>query len=244
MHWDYAIILGFLAAALPLMGKLRVERILRRPGITQAERLRLYASTIAFQWLLVAVILWRTAAHAISIAALGLALPKPGLTVAVSIGLVALVLANQLVSLRFVGSRPEELHGKLAQVALRIFPQDHIERLAFVGVVSTVAICEELIYRGFAQTLFAAVLHSGVAGVFISAVLFSFAHLYQGKRGLIATFIVGLVFSLARFSTGSLIPSVAGHFVVDLIAGYMFPRKLREALALESGFEVPSHQKT
>jgi len=238
MHLDYAIILAFLAAALPLMGKLRVEKILRRPEISQAERLRLYASTIAFQWLLVAVILWRTAVHTLSIAALGLALPRPGLTVAVSIGLVALVLANQLVSLRFVGSRPEELHGKLAQVALRIFPQDHIERLAFVGVVSTVAICEELIYRGFVQTLFADILHSGFAGIVISAAMFSFAHLYQGRRGLIATFIVGLLFSVSRFYTASLIPSVAGHFVVDLIAGYMFPRRLREALASESRIEA------
>jgi membrane protease YdiL (CAAX protease family) len=240
MHWDYTIILAFLAAVLPLMGKWRVERILRRPGMRRTERLRLYASTITFQWLLVAVILWRTRVRGVSVAALGLALPRPGLAIAVSIGLVALVLANQLVSLRFVGSRPEELRGKLAEVALRIFPQDHVERLTFFGVVSTVAICEELIYRGFVQTIFERALRTGVAGVVISAVMFSFAHLYQGKRGLIATLVVGVVFSIARFYTASLLPSIAAHFVVDLIAGYMFPRRLREALAREHPSVVDS----
>jgi len=234
MHWDYAIILAFLAAVLPLMGKWRVESILRRAGISQAERLRLYASTIAFQWLLVALIFWRTTVHGLSLATLGLAIPQPWLTGAVSIGLVALVLINQLVSLRFVGGRPEELHGKLAQVALGIFPRDNMERLVFAGVVVTVAICEELIYRGFIQTLFTGISRSGFAGIIISAAMFSFAHLYQGRRGLIATLIVGIVFSLTRFYTGSLVPSVAGHFVADLIAGYMLPGKLREALAIES----------
>ncbi|HXU49010.1 MAG TPA: hypothetical protein VN727_08175, partial [Candidatus Binatia bacterium] len=56
MHWDYAIILIFLGAIVPLVGRWRVARILRGPDTSQAERLRLYASTIAFQWLLTAVI--------------------------------------------------------------------------------------------------------------------------------------------------------------------------------------------
>lgn len=234
MHWDYILILIFLGAVVPLMGRWRVERILRGPEPAQTDRLRLYASTIAFQWIIAAVIFWRVAKHGMATAALGLGAPPPVLTAIVSVALVALLLANQLLSLRQVGVRPQELHSKLAQLALRIFPQDTVERLAFLGVVSTVAICEEWIFRGFAQALFQQWSHLAAIGVVGSACLFSLAHLYQGRRGLIATFIVGMLFSICRLVTGSLIPAVAGHFVVDLMAGYMFPSRLRRALSTEA----------
>ena len=238
MHWDYAIILIFIGAVVPLVGRWRVACILRGPETSQADRLRLYASTIAFQWLLTAVIVWRTGAHGMSNRSLGLAADRPAFTAVVSAGLVALVLANQIISLRLVGKRPEEFHSKLAQMALRIFPQDNLERLVFVGVVATVAICEEFIYRGFAQGLFTDIFESAVAGVLISAGMFSLAHLYQGRRGLIATCVVGLIFATARAVTGSLIPGIAAHFAADFVAGLLFPSRLRAAIAAEASQEA------
>ena len=238
MHWDYAIILIFIGAVVPLVGRWRVACILRGPETSQNDRLRLYASTIAFQWLLTAVIAWRTGAHGLGDRSLGLAAARPGFIAVISTGLVALVLANQIVSLRLIGKRPEEFHSKLAQMALRIFPQDNLERLVFVGVVATVAICEEFIYRGFAQGLFTGLFESSLAGILISAGMFSLAHLYQGKRGLIATFVVGLIFAVARTVTGSLIPGVAAHFAVDFVAGFLFPSRLRAAIAAEASQEA------
>lgn len=234
MHWDYAIILVFLVVVLPLVGRWRVERILSQPETNQAERLRLYASTIAFQWLLVALIACRTGVHGMTTAELGLAAPRPLRTVLAAIALSSVILLNQLVSLRVVGSRPEELHSKLARVALRIFPRDNLERLIFFGVVITVAICEEFIYRGFIQGVFTEIFQSAAAGVLISAAFFSVAHLYQGKRGLIATCVVGILFAAARAFTESLIPAVCAHFVTDFVAGYMFPARLRSALCAEA----------
>jgi CAAX protease family protein len=231
MHWDYALILIFLGAVVPLLGRWRVNRILRGPDTTQTDRLRIYASTIAFQWALVAIILWRTSVYGTNAAALGLAAPRPLLTVLVSAGLVGLVLANQLISLRLIGTRPEELQSKLAQVALRIFPQGTLERLVFFGVVCTVAICEEVIFRGFVQSLFAALTDVAFMGILLSSAWFSVAHLYQGWRGLISTFVVGLLFSVTHSWTGSLIPAVAAHFAIDFVAGFAFPTRLREALA-------------
>lgn len=231
MYTDYAIILIFLRAIVPVMGRWRVERILRGPETTTIDRLRLYASTIAFQWILVAVIFVRAGVHRLSSATLGLARSRLWLTVAVAAVLAALLLANQLVSLKYVGARPEDLRSKLARVALRIFPQDGIERLIFLAVVITVALCKELIYRGFAQAVFQIALHSVFTGIFLSAVLFSVAHAYQGRRGIIATLIVGLLFAAARSITQSLIPCVVGHFIVDFIAGYIFPGRLREELS-------------
>jgi membrane protease YdiL (CAAX protease family) len=234
MHWDYALLFILMGVVVPLMGRWRIERILRGPDPSQTDRLRLYASTIAFQWILVALIVWRVGVHVMSLANLGLAAPKPLLILLVSAGLTGLVLANQLISLSQVGRRPEDLQGNLAKVALRIFPRDNIERLIFFGVVSTVAICEEVMYRGFVQGVFANISGHAVVGVLVSAALFGWAHFYQGKRGVIATCVVGVIFSTARALTGSLIPGVAAHFAMDLIAGYMFPSALRARIARES----------
>jgi membrane protease YdiL (CAAX protease family) len=123
----------------------------------------------------------------------------------------------------------------LPQLALKVFPQDSTERLAFSALVATVAICEELIYRGFAQRVFQD--WSGgliVAAIFGSAAMFALAHLYQGPRGVIATFVVGLLFSATRAFTSSLVPAMVAHFVADLTAGFLTPSRLRAAMASTS----------
>src|ERR1700722_586526 len=182
MHWDFALLLMFFATAVPLLGLRRIRHLMRRPETTKRNRLALYASTVAFQWFALAIIFWRVQAHRIPLRDLGLSLPRPGLTAIVTILLSVFVLGYQLASLRTIFTHPELVPGMLLpQIALKIFPQDSIERLAFFAVVVTVAICEEWIYRGFAQRVFqdwsGGMVLVGIAG---SAVMFALAHLYQG----------------------------------------------------------------
>jgi membrane protease YdiL (CAAX protease family) len=239
VHWDYALILLVLATVVPLLGRRRIRKLMEASSTTKTDRLVLYASTIAFQWIAVAVILWRTRAHNLSAVSLGVAIPKPGLALIAAIVLSALILVNQIVALRRLKEHPDSgAHGILPHLALKVFPQDGVERLAFTALVSTVATCEELIYRGFAQRVFqdwaAGVTGVGmavVAGVVASAICFSLAHLYQGHRGLISTFVVGLLFSTVRAFTGSLVPVSAAHFVADITAGLLAPGQLRTAPA-------------
>jgi len=236
MHWDFALILIFFGTAVPLLGRRRIRQLMRMPETTKRNRLTLYASTVAFQWLAVAVVLWRANAHQIPLPRLGIAVPRPALTAIVSIVLAALVLANQLVSLRRLATHPAEAKGVLPQLALKIFPQDSIERLAFFAVVVTVAVCEELIYRGFVQRVFED--WSGgliIAGILGSGIMFGLAHLYQGPRGLITTFVVGLLFAAIRAWTGSLLAPLIAHFVADITAGLLAPSRLRSALAAHRG---------
>lgn len=236
MHWDFALILIFFATAVPLLGLRRIRHLMRMPETTKRNRLALYASTVAFQWFAVALICWRVQAHQIPLLDLGLGVPRPGLTAIVTILLSVLVLAYQLVSLRTISTHPELVRGMLPQIALKIFPQDSTERLAFFAVVLTVAICEEWIYRGFAQTVFqdssGGMILAGIAG---SAVLFALAHLYQGMRGVFTTFIVGVLFSLIRAWTGSLMAPLVAHFITDIVAGFLAPPRFRAALTVNAG---------
>ena len=233
MPWDFALILILLATAVPWLGRRRVRQLLQSPETTKSDRLRLYASTIASQWIITAVIIWRSSARGITGPSLGLAIPSFPLTAAVSAVLAALIFANQLLSLRLLALRPSKAQGILPRLALRIFPQDAAERLAFFAVVVTVATCEELIYRGFVQHVLDSWAGNMVAaGILGSAIMFALAHVYQGRRGLASTFLVGLLFAIVRFWTGSLLPSLVAHFVADLTVGLLAPSRIRKALAI------------
>jgi uncharacterized protein len=236
MPWDYALILSFFSIAVPLLGLRRIRHLMRLPETTQRNRLALYASTVAFQWFAFAVIFWRVRAHRIPLLDLGLGVPRPGLTAIVTILLSVFVLAYQLASLRMISTHPEFVRGTVPQLALKIFPQDSTERVAFFAVVVTVAICEEWIYRGFAQRVFqdfsGGMILAGIAG---SAVMFALAHLYQGPRGVATTFIVGVLFSIIRVWTGSLVAPLVAHFITDIVAGFLSPPRFRKALAANAG---------
>jgi membrane protease YdiL (CAAX protease family) len=230
LHWDSAFILGVLAFVVPVMGRRRVRALLALPDTTKLDRLSIYASTIAFQWLAAALVLWRTIRHGITPAQLGISLGHGYLITATTVILSALLLLNQIASARRIKSDPSALHSGTVQLALKVFPRDGIERLAFAALVTTVAVCEEFIYRGFAQYVFQDWSRSLLIGILGSALLFSFAHLYQGKRGLVSTFAVGLLFSGIRAWTGSLAPTIAAHFVADLSIGLLAPRYIQEVL--------------
>jgi uncharacterized protein len=236
MPLDFAIILFFFAAVVPWLGRRRIRLLLRRVQTAKRDRLVLYASTIVFQWIASGVILWRTRAHHVYASELGVAVPNVGLIVFASVLLSGLVFANQVISLRKLASRPDQIKGAVPQLAMKIFPQDNSERAAFVVLSATVALCEEFIYRGFAQHTLQA--WSGgyiAAGIVGSAALFALAHLYQGARGLISTFIVGIVFSGIRAWTGSILPAVLAHFVADGSAGLLAPTHIQRALESMQG---------
>jgi membrane protease YdiL (CAAX protease family) len=231
LHWDFALILGVLAFVVPILGRRRVRALLQLHDTTKLDRLSIYASTIAFQWLAAALVLWRIVRHGITATQLGVNLSHGYLIVTMLVVISSLFLANQITSVRRITSDPTTaLRSETVQLALKIFPRDAIERLSFLALVATVAICEEFIYRGFAQYVFQDWSRSLLIGILGSALLFSVAHLYQGKRGLISTFAVGLLFSGVRAWTGSLVPTIAAHFVADLSIGLLAPSYIREAL--------------
>jgi membrane protease YdiL (CAAX protease family) len=232
MHWDFALILLFLGIAVPVLGRRRVRQLMQMPSTTKMDRLSLYASTLAFQWIAAGVILWRSNAHQIRASQLGLAIPNAPLAVSTAVVLAALILLNQIMGLRRLVAQPERIHGILPQLALKLFPQDDVERLAFFALVTTVALCEELIYRGFLQRVFQDWSQgSVVAAVIGSAVFFALAHLYQGRRGLVSTLTIGLLFSAIRAWTGTLLACVVAHFVADITVGMLAPGRLRAGLA-------------
>jgi uncharacterized protein len=109
-----------------------------------------------------------------------------------------------------------------------LLPANAIERAAFILIALTAGICEEVLYRGFlirflhdgapAQSLPALPL---IAALLISSLAFGLGHLYQGRKGVLGTSVAGLGLGLLFLVTGSLIPAIIMHALVDLQAVYV-----------------------
>ena len=226
--WDFVAILLVLGVAVPWRGAVRIRQLLSRPSLGTRERIALYASTIAFQWIAVGVIFWRATVRGLTPSELGLVVGHPTRTISVAMGTTAMLAIFQWLGLRQLRRITPDPESRLQQFREKILPQNAIESLVFVALACTVAVCEELIYRGFAYAVFAAALGGSVTfAVLASSAIFAAAHAYQRRQGLVTTLILGALFAVTRVWTLSLLPAILAHLVVDLISGLSGAKALR-----------------
>jgi uncharacterized protein len=242
ISWDIVVILLILAALIPWRGLVRIRKLLRRDQIATPERLVIYASTIAFQWLLAGIAAVSAYFHHISIADLGLVIQSPAKTAGVALGFCIALGVLQYVGIRQTAKLPQDSPSRLRDISLRLMPRSAIEALAFSALAVTAALCEEFLYRGFVFAVLYLASGSWLIALIGSSLLFGLAHSYQGVRGLITTFALGLIFAASRIWVGNLIPAIAAHLIVDLMAGYIAPRYLARKHATPAEEAAPTTQ--
>ena len=226
MPWDIWLIFFLLGVIVPWRGRYRLRELLAKPFVGDRERISLYASTIAFQWLAAGVAAWRAWAHGFGAIQLGLSTRSLVSSVVAAIVGGSMLAALQWLNLRRMGRMPEKTRARLQALAERILPRSAKERVPFFALAVTAGICEEFLYRGFVM---AALTRSGLplwTTVVISSLLFGIAHLYQGRSGLLGTTLLGLIFGIARVGFNSLTPVMVWHAAVDVVAGIAGPRYL------------------
>jgi len=229
MPWDIALIFFVLGVILPWRGRARLKKLMAMPHVGTTERLVLYASTIGFQWLAVAVVAWRSWAHGYTAEQLGLAIHDRTKILVVSLVGAATIAILQWLNLRRMGRLPAKARGSMQAIAERILPHSTIELLPFLALAITAGLCEEFLYRGFAMAVLAHLGSPAWAAVLSSAILFGLAHLYQGRGGFFSTLVIGTVFGTGRIAYHSLVPVIFWHSAVDLVAGVAGPRYLVES---------------
>lgn len=204
--------------------------LLTRATVSSSERVSIYTSTIAMQWLATGITAWRCAVRGLGAKSLGVSLPNAWVAIGVGVAVAAVLGAVQLGGLRAMARVPVEQRGSLYELSRKIMPGSVNEAIIFLFLVLTVSTCEEFLYRGFMFAVLQNLFRSTVVALIASSIFFGVGHLYQGRRGIIMTSLLGVIFGLARVYTGSLVPGVIAHFVVDFLAGFAAPGSLAEIL--------------
>jgi membrane protease YdiL (CAAX protease family) len=220
MPWDFWLILVVLVFVIPWRGHQRLKKLFAKPQVESAERLGLYASTIAFQWFATVIVGWRAWARGVTSGQLGLSW-QGGINVfGVSIAGVVIFGLLHWLNLRRVGKLPGAERGLAQNLAERILPRSRSEFVVYVVLALTAGICEEFLYRGFVMAILSRAGFALWSMVLISSIFFGLAHIYQGRSGFVSTLLVGVVFGLARIAYHSLEPVILWHAAIDIVAGF------------------------
>jgi len=137
-------------------------------------------------------------------------------TAALAIVVVALTLL-----LRVVLRRPPK------QSVLMLLPRSASEKIAFAVLCVLIAVVEEYIYRGFALISLRDWLRSDLLSAVLVCLSFALMHGLQDFIAIIGAFVQGVVLTIPVLAMHSLVPSVVGHFMVDLFAGIFLLRFLQ-----------------
>jgi uncharacterized protein len=229
--WDYAFV-AFFALAMPLWMAFRTLPRIR--ALTRAEqdavRTRIYISAILSHWLMTAAALSPWLLGNAELAALGAGFPLeyvPRLGVALAL----IVVAGMVLVVQRRRALEDPESRKLVREAVRsyewLLPKTNRERALWVVVSLHAGVCEELFFRGYLLALLNHSFSFWVAAA-IAALLFGFAHLYQGGRGMVGTGIVGVLMIGLYALSGSLWVCMIAHTVYDMHGGEFGRRALRD----------------
>jgi membrane protease YdiL (CAAX protease family) len=220
MPWDFWLIFLLLSVLLPWRGRQRMRDLMALPEVSGRDRIRLYVTTILFQWSLAAIVAWRAFARGLTLRQLGLAdgfAPAAILLILVGATLIA---AGHWMNLRRLARSHHRAAESLRAMGVRLFPRSTAEYIFYIVLAVTAGICEEFVFRGFViAALFRAGLGAWTA-VILSSLMFGLAHLYQGKGGSVGTALLGMLFAGVKIAYDSILPVVVWHAILDIVAGF------------------------
>jgi membrane protease YdiL (CAAX protease family) len=108
-----------------------------------------------------------------------------------------------------------------------LLPHTSYERWLWLLVSITAGICEEIVFRGFLLSYFVRLEGSLFVAILFSSILFGFAHVYQGWKGVLGTGVMGAVLAYLYVSTGSLILPIVCHIFLDARIVFLAPALLK-----------------
>lgn len=209
-----------------LWPRMRRRMLDPQPG----ARVPAYQQTIAIQWIVTGAIAALVASRAQSWSALGLLLPggwRLALSVALVGALLALVVAQRRALARLTAEARARVRARLGEPLL-LLPRNAAEQAWFRALSVTAGVCEEFVYRGWLTVALRAWL--GPWGAMAASLAsFTAAHAYQGREKLPRIALVGGLLAIVALVTGSLLPGMVLHALIDWMGG-----DVGEALSLES----------
>lgn len=175
-----------------------------------------YLVSVAMEWLLLAFIAWGVHKRGVRLRDLvrgrwegiGSVLRDMGIAVVFLVSwFMILVLLTLII-------RPGHSAGVEA-----LLPHTGRELLVFMLVSATAGVVEEIMFRGYLQQQFEALLKNSWAAGILQAVVFGAAHGYQGGRHMVIIGIFGVLFTVLAKMCNSLRPGMFAHAANDALGG-------------------------
>ena len=107
------------------------------------------------------------------------------------------------------------------QAMRELLPHRGVEVALFLLLALTAGICEEIIFRGYLQKQFTAMIGNAGVAVVVQGIFFGAAHGYQGLKPMLIIAVYGCLFGLLAHWRRSLRPGMITHFMQDGIAGLL-----------------------
>ena len=205
----------------PQRGKRRFQRLQVEVRTDPTARVRFYRGSIVAAWAMTAVVvaiglIARAGGHDLGLP------PAPSDSARSAAWLLTLEMAVLLpvsaVVLRSRNPRIVRLVQRQLGHLRALLPVSRDERATFVGVAITAGICEEVVFRwgGITYVRWLAPGSSDLLVIVVIGAVFGLGHLYQGRWGVLATGAAGGLFTWLTLTSGSLIPAIVIHALVDL----------------------------
>lgn len=209
LAWPARALTAFLLSVLPVLMVAQLDVAAEVPGLV--PRIPVYLSSAGAIWLLAAFAVGASLMSGFTGRVLGLiALPPVHLTVwsvgTTLAGFGLLVVARAL-----------RVHE--SPLLAYLLPRTAGERAVFVLLALSAGIGEELVFRSFLIPAVGAASGSVWFAAVLSAGVFGMLHTYQGTAGVVRAGALGLVLAVPFLVTGSVLPSIVAHAVLDLVGG-------------------------
>jgi membrane protease YdiL (CAAX protease family) len=181
-------------------------------------RVPVYASTILSLWLLALASLGAAALARWSRPDLGLVAVATGPLAGWTMGTIAAGLALVCVA-KALGVRESALLE-------RLIPRTPAEKAWYVALSVTAGATEEIVFRGFLLFALLEATGSTALAVLLANGAFGVVHAYQQPAGAARAAALGAILTAPVLATGSLLPAMTAHAMLDLITGLVLRDRL------------------
>lgn len=218
LAWPARAFLALLVGPLPALAVIQARALADEP--MPIPRVAVYLSSILSLWILAAIAFLAAITSGFTSRRLGLSFVNSQTVLWWT--LLCLTAAGAIwFAGRLLGIREHPLLEAILPVTRR-------EKRWFLLVSVTAGICEELVFRGFGLAALTTASGNVWFATLIGAGLFGMLHAYQGSVGVARTAALGFVLSLPVLMTGSIIPGIVAHTVIDMIGGWFGRRMIAE----------------
>lgn len=111
-------------------------------------------------------------------------------------------------------------------VLRELLPRTAGEKALFIFLSLCAGVGEELAFRGYAIPTVSRLLGSDVLALLLTCVPFGLVHVYQGRVGVVRSYLLGLALGASFLITDSLWPAMLAHAGIDILGGLVLGDRL------------------